>query len=260
MKDIAWIEDYQPADTLLTGRIVLVTGAGDGIGAALSRATAALGATVVLLGRTTAKLEAVYDEIVAAGSPEPGIFVMDLETAGPEQYDQLGTAVEQTYGRLDGLVHNAGILGERTPIEYYDVATWQRVLHVNLTAPFILTRALFPLLRQSQDASVIFTSSGVGRSARAFWGAYAVSKFGIEGLMEILADEVSTGQNLRFNAVNPGGTRTAMRAAAFPGEDPETLRRPEEILTPYIYLLGPDSRDVNGASYDAQPPAVGGGR
>jgi NAD(P)-dependent dehydrogenase (short-subunit alcohol dehydrogenase family) len=258
MKEIAWIEDYRPAANLLEDRIVLVTGAGDGIGAALSRTAAGLGATVVLLGRTTAKLEKVYDEIVATGAPEPGIFVMDLETAGPEQYDQLATAVEQTYGRLDGLVHNAGILGERTPIEYYDVATWQRVLHVNLTAPFILTRALFPLLRQSQDASVIFTSSGVGRSGRAFWGAYSISKFGTEGLMEILADEVGAGQSLRFNAVNPGPTRTAMRAAAYPGEDPAKLSTPEEILSPYLFLLGPDSRDVNGASYDAQPPDAGG--
>ena len=254
MTTIARIDDYQPAAGLLQDRIVLISGAGDGIGAALARAAGGLGATVVLLGRTTAKLEAVYDDIVTAGSPQPGIFVMDLAAAGPEQYDQLGQAVAQTYGRVDGLVHNAGILGERTPIEHYDVATWQQVLHVNLTAPFVLTRTLFPFLRESEDASVIFTSSGVGRQGRAFWGAYAVSKFATEGLMETLADEVGAGQHLRFNAINPGATRTAMRAQAYPAEDPDTLRTPEEILGTYLYLLGPDSRAENGRSFDAQPP------
>lgn len=253
MNEISRIDDYRPAEGLLKDRVVLVTGAGDGIGAALSVAAAGLGATVVLHGRTTAKLESVYDRIEAAGGPRPGIFVMDLETAGADQYDQLLAAVDGEYGRLDGLVHNAGILGERTPIEYYDVVTWQRVLHVNLTAPFILTRAMYPLLRQSTDASVIFTSSGVGRRGRAFWGAYAVSKFGTEGLMETLADEVGTGQPLRFNAVNPGATRTAMRAQAYPAEDPATLRTAEEILPLYLYLLGPDSRGDNGRTFDAQP-------
>jgi NAD(P)-dependent dehydrogenase (short-subunit alcohol dehydrogenase family) len=255
MKDIARIADYQPHPGLLDGRVILVTGAGDGIGAALAKAAAGLGATVILLGRTTSKLERIYDEIVAGDGPRPGIFVMDLATAGAEQYDQLGAAIQSEYARLDGLVHNAGILGERTPIEHYDVVTWQHVLHVNLTAPFILTRALYPLLRCSPDASVIFTSSGVGRRGLAFWGAYAVSKFGTEGLMQILADEVTPGQALRFNAVNPGATRTAMRAQAYPGEDPATLRTPDEILSTYLYLLGPDSRGDNGRTFDAQPPA-----
>jgi NAD(P)-dependent dehydrogenase (short-subunit alcohol dehydrogenase family) len=256
VKDIARITDYRPRPDLLAGRVILVTGAGDGIGAALAKAAAGLGATVVLLGRTSSKLEAVYDEIVASDAPRPGIFVMDLAAAGAEQYDQLGTAIQDEYARLDGLVHNAGILGERTPIEHYDVPTWQRVLHVNLTAPFILTRALYPLLRRSDDASVIFTSSGVGRRGRAFWGAYAVSKFGTEGLMEILADEITPSQPLRFNAVNPGATRTAMRAQAYPGEDPMSLRPPEDILGTYLYLLGPDGRDENGRTFDAQPPSA----
>ena len=254
MNEIAHIEEYQPRPGLLDGRVILITGAGGGIGSALAKATAGLGATVVLLGRTTSKLERVYDEIIEAGAPRPGIFVMDLAAAGAEQYDQLGEAIDGEYDRIDGLVHNAGVLGERTPIELYDVLTWQRVLHVNLTAPFILTRALYPFLRRSEDASVVFTSSGVGRRGRAFWGAYAVSKFGTEGLMETLADEVIPGQQLRFNAVNPGATRTAMRAQAYPAEDPATLKTPEEIMGVYLYLLGPDSRGVNGRSFDAQPP------
>lgn len=245
-------DGYTPPKELLRERVILVTGAGDGIGAALSRACADHGATVVLMGRTQAKLEQVYDDIVASGGPRPGIFVMDLERAGPEQYEQLSDAVLDAYGRLDGLVHNAGILGDRSPIEHYDVRAWHRVLHVNLTAPFILTRVLFPLLRRSQDASVVFTSSGVGRKGKPFWGAYAVSKFGTEGLMQVLAAEVAGSGNIRANAINPGPVRTAMRRAAYPGEDPEAQKPPAEIVTAYLFLLGPDGRDVNGRTLDAQ--------
>ena len=243
---------YEPRPGLLADRVILVTGAGSGIGRALSLALAKLGATVVLLGRTVKKLEAVYDEIIAAGGPRPAIFPMDLARARGEDYDRLTAAIEQEWGRLDGLVQNAGILGERAPIEHFDVATWQRVLHVNLTAPFILCRCLMPLLKASPDASLVFTSSGVGRQGKAFWGAYAVSKFGVEALNEIIADEVDQGGNLRTNAVNPGPGRTSMRAAAYPGEDPATLPTPDEILGVYLYLLGPDSRGVSGRTFDAQ--------
>ncbi len=246
------LDEYRPPADLLAGRYVLVTGAGAGIGAALATACAAHGATVILLGRTQKKLESTYDRIVKEGGPQPGIFVMDLEKAGPDQYEQLATAVMDSYGKLDGLVHNAGMLGDRSPIEHYDIPTWHRVMHVNLTAPFILTRALFHLLRRSDDASVIFTSSGVGRVGKPFWGAYAVSKFGTEGLMQVLASEVEGSTNIRANAVNPGPTRTPMRKAAYPGEDPESLKGPDEIVGAYLFLLGPDSRAINGRSVDAQ--------
>jgi len=246
------LNDYRPPADLLEGRTVLISGAGSGIGAALARACAGHGAAVILLGRTQVALEAVYDDIVAADGPRPGIFVMDLERAGPEHYAQLTDAVQENYGKLDGLVHNAGMLGDRSPIEHYDIATWHRVLHVNLTAPFILTRSLFPLLRKSGDASVIFTSSGVGRIGKPFWGAYAVSKFGTEGLMEVVASEVGGSTSIRANAVNPGPTRTAMRKRAYPAEDPAGLKSPEEIVGTYLFLLGPDSQDVNGRSIDAQ--------
>ncbi len=244
--------NYVPTQDLLSGRIILVTGPGKGIGRALARRCGELGATVVLLGRTVPDLETVYDEIVAAGGPTPGIFVMDLERAGPDDYAALQKALTDAYGRLDGLVQNASVLGDRSPIEHYDIETWQRVLHVNLTAPFILTRYCLELLKAGTDASVVFTSSGVGRQGRAYWGAYAVSKFGIEALSQILAEEHKGMGRLRVNAVNPGGTRTAMRAKAYPGEDPETLPAPEDILAVYLYLLGPDSQGVTGQSLDAQ--------
>jgi NAD(P)-dependent dehydrogenase (short-subunit alcohol dehydrogenase family) len=243
---------YDAAPKLLEDRIVLVTGAGAGIGRALALAAARLGATVILHGRTVSKLEAVYDEISRIGGPEPAMFPLDLERAVGEDYDRLSGAIEEQWGKLDGLVHNAGILGVRAPIEHYDVATWQKVLHVNLTAPFILCRCLLPLLLKSRDASVVFTTSGAGRTGKAYWGAYAVSKFGIEGLNDVLADELENRDNIRVNAVNPGPTRTAIRAAAYPAENPEQLKTPEDILGVYLYLLGPDSRCVTGRSYDAQ--------
>ena len=246
------LADYEARSDLLKDRVILVTGAGSGIGASLARRSAELGATVVLLGRTTAKLESVYDQIVAGNGPQPGIFVMDLEQSGADQCDQLLEALDKTYGRLDGLVHNASILGDRSPIEHFDVQTWQRVLHINVTAAFILTRTLFPLLRRSEDASVIFTSSGVGRIGKAFWGAYAVSKFATEGMMQVLADELGENLAIRSNAVNPGPTRTPLRRQAYPAENPDELAMADDILAPYLYLLGPDSKGVNGLSFDAQ--------
>ena len=245
------LTEYTARQGLLDDRVILVTGAGDGIGAALAKAIAGLGATVILVGRTLKKLEAVYDAIEADGGPTPALFPMDFEKAVPDDYDRLAEAIDKEYGRLDGLVHNAGQLGTRTPIEQFDVTEWQRVMFVNLTAPFILTRLLLPLLRASADASLVFTSSGVGREGRAYWGAYSVSKFGTEGLMEILSAELEQ-TSVRANCVNPGPTRTSMRAEAYPGEDPERLKTPEQILAPYLYLLGPDSQGVSGISFDAQ--------
>lgn len=244
--------DYSYPNDILRDRIILVTGASDGIGRALALEAAKLGAQVILHGRSADKLEKVYDEIEAiAGSARPSIVIMDLATADGAAYRSLADQLEQEFGRLDGLVHNASILGDRFSLEQYDAALWQQVMHVNVTAAFALTQVCLPLLKKSADASVIFTSSGVGRRGVAFWGAYSVSKFATEGLSEILADEHRQG-NLRSNCINPGATRTKMRLAAYPAEDRDKLKRPEDILAPYIFLLGPDSRGVTGQSLDAQ--------
>lgn len=244
------IPSYTPEADALKGRVILVTGAGAGIGRAVSIALAERGATVILLGRTVKKLESVYDEIVAAGGPQPAIYPMDLEGAVWDDYLELAERVEKEYGRLDGLLHNAGVLGDRSPIEHYDPVAWHRVMLINVSAPFLLSRACLPILRKSQDASVVFTSSGVGRKGRAYWGAYAVSKFATEGLMETFADEMENVENIRVNAINPGATRTSMRAAAYPGEDPDTLKTPEDITNAYLWLLGPASKGKQGISFD----------
>lgn len=244
--------DYTYPNDLLRDRIILITGASDGIGRALALQAATLGAQVILHGRNASKLEKVYDAVEAIGAaPRPSIAVLDLAAANSESYTTLAQSIEADFGRLDGLVHNASILGERFAIDQYDAVMWQRVMHVNVTSVFALTQVLMPLLQLSEDPSVIFTSSGVGRTGKAFWGAYAVSKFATEGLSQVLADEHRHGK-LRSNCINPGATRTKMRLAAYPGEDRDALKRPEEILAPYIFLLGPDSKEITGQSIDAQ--------
>ncbi len=250
MVEAPW-RDYRPAADSLAGRVILVTGATGGIGRAVACALARHGATVLAHGRRARALEELYSELAALG-PEPAVAQLDFERAQGPEYQALLETIEERYGKLDGLLHNAGLLGDRSPIEYYDIGLWQRVLHVNLTAPFILTRCLLPLLRASADASVLFTTSGVGNVGRAHWGAYAVSKFGTEGLAQVLAEELDNTP-IRVNAINPGATRTNMRARAYPAEDPATLPAPEAITLPYLYLLGPDGRGVRGQRLDAQP-------
>jgi NAD(P)-dependent dehydrogenase (short-subunit alcohol dehydrogenase family) len=238
----------------LAGRVIAITGASSGIGRAVALACAKFGATVILIGRNARKLETVHGEIEAAGGPEPTIAVLDLEKALASDYDKLAAAILERFGRLDGLLHNAGLLGTLSPIEHYDVPTWCRVMHVNVTAAFALTQVLIPALKQSQDASVLFTSSSVGRQGRAYWGAYAVSKFATEGFMQILASEVENITSIRVNSLNPGRARTMMRRQAYPAEDLNTLPLPETLTGPYIALLGPASRGITGQTFDAQPP------
>src|SRR3954469_18013280 len=239
----------------LSGRIIAITGPTRGIGQALAIACARHGATVVLVGRNVKRLEAVHAQIEAAGGAEAIIAPFDLEKAVASDYDTLATALMERYGRLDGLVHNASMLGMLAPIDHYDVPTWYRVMHVNVTAAFALTHVLLPVLRRSDDASIIFTSSGVGRKARAFWGAYAVSKCAIEGLSDILSQELENVSHVRVNTLNPGATRTSMRLQAYPSENPNQLTPPEEVVGPYIALLGPASRGITGQRFDAQPAA-----
>ena len=231
-------------------RQILVTGAGSGIGQAVAKAFAQHGATVILLGRTEKKLAETYDVIEAAGGPTPAIMTFDLEKAPSEDYLRLGETLFNEFGTLHGLVHCAAKLSLLSRIDDYDVETWNKVIQVNLTAPFILTQACLPLLRRADDASIIFTSDSIGRKGKAYWGAYGISKSGIEGLMETLADELENSP-IRVNSIAPGPTQTAMRAWAFPGEDPSSLPSPDTRVSQFLYLAGPDSIGVTGQGFEA---------
>jgi NAD(P)-dependent dehydrogenase (short-subunit alcohol dehydrogenase family) len=249
---------FDPRDIIaksdeLAGRVIAVTGASDGLGRAVAIACARHGAKLVLIGRNPRKLETVYNEIVTIESAaDSTIALLDLENALAADYDKLAAAITERFGKLDGLLHNAGLVGTLSPIEHYDVPTWCRVMHVNVTAAFALTQVLLPVLRHSDDASIVFTSSSVGRKGRAYWGAYAVSKFAVEGLSQVLASELENVSSIRVNALNPGPARTKMRRAAYPAEDLETVPTPESLTGPYLALLGPASKGVTGGTFDCQ--------
>lgn len=246
------MNSYQAPNSLLANKIILITGAGDGIGKEAALTFARYGATVILLGKTTNKLTEVYDEICAQGGAEPAIIPLDLKGASQKHYQDMAATIKAEFGRLDGILHNAGILGGLAPFEHIKQDIWNDILQVNLTGPMLMTQALMPVLRSAEHSSIVFTSSGVGRQGRAYWGGYAVSKFATEGLMQIMADEFSDS-SIRINCINPGATRTTMRARAYPAENAELLKAPVDLMWLYLYLMGDDSLAVNGQSLDAQP-------
>ncbi|MGB7801568.1 YciK family oxidoreductase [Buttiauxella sp.] len=243
---------YQPKTDLLQNRIILVTGATDGIGREAALTYARYGASLVLLGRNEEKLRTTANEINTRYGCQSHWFVLDFATATHEDCQQLAHKLSALIPRLDGVLHNAGILGDIRPMDEQDPQTWQNVMQVNVNVTFFLTQALLPLLLKSDSGSLVFTSSSVGRQGRAGWGAYAVSKFATEGMVQVLAEEYKQ-QNLRVNCINPGGTRTAMRASAFPTENPEKLKTPRDLMPLYLWLMGDDSRRKTGMSFDAQP-------
>lgn len=247
------VRNFVATEGCLKGKTILVTGAGAGIGRVAALSYARYGATVLLLGRTSSKLEAVYDEIESSGGQQPAMLPMDLEKASYAEMQQLEGLINKEFGQLDGVLHNAGILGELTPLEMYDIDIFAKVMQVNFTSTFMLTQALLPLLKGAKNASIVFTSSTVGTHPRAFWGAYALSKQALEGMSDIFTQETKNTTNLRFNCINPGGTRTNMRAHAFPGESPLSLRTPEDIMAGYLCLMSDASIGVRGQVVALQP-------
>lgn len=247
------IRQFVPPVDCLDGKTILVTGAGDGIGRVAALTYARYGATVLLLGRTSSKLEYVYDEIESLGGKQPAMLPMNLEGATYADMQQLEGLINKEVGQLDGILHNAGMLGQMTPLEMYDVDTFAQVMKVNFTATFMLTQALLPLLKDADHGSIVFTSSTVGTHPRAFWGAYALSKQAVEGMSDIFTQETQNTTNLRFNCINPGGTRTNMRAHAYPGENPMSLKTPEDIMTGYVCLMSDTSIGVRGQVVELQP-------
>lgn len=243
---------YQPKRDLLQNRIILVTGASDGIGREAAITYARYGASVILLGRNEEKLRTVAQEIETQRGLPARWFTLDLLTCTPQTCQQVAQQISMHYPRLDGVLHNAGLLGDVIPMAEQNPDTWQQVMQVNVNGTFMLTQALLPLLLQSDAGSLVFTSSSVGRQGRANWGAYSVSKFATEGMMQVLAEEYQS-RHLRVNCINPGGTRTSMRASAFPTEDPQKLKTPADIMPLYLWLMGDDSRRKTGMTFDAQP-------
>lgn len=246
---MANLATYAPAPGLLSGRTILVTGVADSIGRAVALACAEQGATVVMSDRDQAVLEPIYDQIEAAGQPQPAILPFDLHKATKTDYLGIAETLGQEFGRLDGLAHCAAFAPYLSRIDDYGADDWEIVLRVNLTAAFLLTQACLPLLRAAEDAAVVFTSDRVGRHAKAYWGAYAAAKFGLEGLMQTLAEETRDTSPIRVNSLDPGVILTGLRTRLYPGEDHKALPGAETIANRYLYLLGPDSRGVTGQAF-----------
>ncbi|MCC2604187.1 YciK family oxidoreductase [Planctobacterium marinum] len=244
--------DFQPNSEAFKGKTILVTGAGDGIGKEAAKQYAQYGANVILLGRTVKKLEATYDECVKNSHAEMAIVPLDMEGATVKHYQDMATTIESQFGKLDGLLHNASLLGQLQPFGQISPEEYQQVMQVNVNATFYMTQAMLPVLKKAPHASVIFTTSTVGNKGRAYWGTYAISKFATEGMMQCLADEYSN-THLRFNCINPGGTRTNMRAKAFPAENPDNLKTPAQIMPAYLYLMDDASINTTGETLICQP-------
>ncbi|MFP6776385.1 MAG: YciK family oxidoreductase [PS1 clade bacterium] len=237
--------NYEFSEEQLKDKTILVTGANRGFGRAITIDLAKAGACVIMMGRDLASLESAYDEVVDLGFVEPILYPLDLEGASPEHYEQLQANVLDQIGSLDGLIHNAGIIGTMMPIEQYDIKIWYSTMQINVNAAFMLTQFMIPVLSKSRDARILFLSSSVGRQARAYWGAYGVSKFAIEGLSKTLAEELEK-TNIKVNSLNPGNMRTEMRRTAYPAEDSDKNPSPEQKSPAIVYLMCSESSHLNG--------------
>jgi len=244
---------YKAPPDLFRGRVVLVTGAADGIGREVARALASRGAQVVALDRKGRKLETLYDEIEEANDPPPILAVHDLNDLDLATAETIARGIEIDCGKLDGVLHNAAELTALAPLDAWSENQWYRTFQINFHAAYFLTRALLPLLRRSENASVLFTSAKAGRRGHAYWGAYGAAYFALEGLMQVWSEELEQNTNIRMNSLDPGPVRTALRTRSYPGEDPQKLRTPSDITAAYLYLLGPDSAEIRGQSLTLAP-------
>ncbi|WP_150047886.1 SDR family NAD(P)-dependent oxidoreductase [Methylomonas rhizoryzae] len=236
----------------LTSQVILITGAGGGLGGSAALALAKQGAELILLDKSIPKLEKVYDAIVEAGGPEPVMYPFDLAGANEAQYQDMADAIQQRYGALQGLLHSAAEFNAYTPITLHGTKEWGHTLNVNLNAAFLLTRMLLPLLQKSVQASIVFTSDSAVRRGQAYSGAYGVSKIALEALARILAAEFEAGQKIRVNTLVPGPVDSPIRKKAYPGEDKSRLREPNCMDALYCHLFGATSIGVTGQVFDAQ--------
>ena len=228
---------FTPDPQCLANKTILITGAADGIGKAVSIAAAKHGATVILLDKKTRHLEKVYDSINQQGFAEPVMLPFDLLETNPQATDIILDGIMADFGHLDGLLHNAAELGSPSPMDQYDLEYWQKVMLVNLQAPYFLTRGLLPALKESKQAQLIFTSAQCGRQPGAYWGAYGVAYGGLEAQMKIWAEELENPTNIIVNSIDPGAVRTSLRRRSHPGESQDSIVAPQNITNAYIMLL-----------------------
>lgn len=240
------MKHYQAPPQLLNECVILVTGAGQGIGKAVAKAYAAHGATVILLGRQQAKLEATYDEIVAANHPEPLIFPLDLAKSSEQDYINMAEGIHQQLGRLDGIAHIATQFDNLSPLEIQTEKQFDMMFKINVTAPFLITKACLPLLKRAPDASVIFTSTTAAQQPSAYWGAHAISKAAADHMMKTWSEETESVTHIRFNSVVPGALQSPQRKKTHPGEMHSNLPQVDSLLPVYLYLMGMDSKDTKG--------------
>ena len=243
---------YLAPDDLLSKRIILITGAASGIGRSIALACASHGAITILLDKDVKRLELVYDEIESAGYQQAAIYPLDLKGANADDYHNMAESIAKEFGQLDGLVHNAAVIGRITPIELYDIEAWYQVMQINVNAPFLMSQACLPLLTESEDGRILFVTDACGQQGSAYWGAYGASKAALNNLMQVLADELENNTSIKVNAIDPGSVRTTMRSFAYPGENPNTLPSPDEITSGFLFLLGKDSRQYHGQIFLAE--------
>ena len=228
----------------LSGRTILITGATDGIGKVLAIEFSKLGSNIILLGRNSSKLDKVYDQLdISLTSQKHLILQADLGLLNNDSAHEILHAIAEEFTSLDGIIHNAAILGTMTTLEDYELSRWDEVLNVNLRAPFLLTKTLKTILETSTLPRIIFTSSGVANMGRAFWGAYSVSKFGLKGLAEIFANELETTSSIKVFNFDPGATQTKMRASARPAENPNSLKTPNDLVNCYLWFFSEESSE-----------------
>jgi NAD(P)-dependent dehydrogenase (short-subunit alcohol dehydrogenase family) len=250
---LASITAHQPKANFLQERNVLVTGAANGIGRAVALACAAHGASVVLLDIDTRGLKSIYDEIESNGFPLPAMVPLDFQKASMESWEELAGHLEEEFGSLHGLIHCAADVGILCPLDNYDLDTWQRVMHVNFTSAYLLTRACLPMLRDAGNGSIIFTSSDVARQSRAYWGAYAVAGHALEGLAQVWTHELSGERPVAVNTIDPGIVATRLRQSIYPAEDHATLRQPHDVVPLYTYVLEKSMKgELSGAQLSVE--------
>ena len=245
-------KDYKAQQNALKEKVILVSGGGSGIGKSAGLIFAEHGADLILVGKNPAHLESAYQEFLDKNLKPPLLHVMDLEKSNENDFQEINAVIEQVSGKLDGLLNNAGILGDKTPLENYKIDVWKKVFDINVHASFLLTKSLLPVLKTAVNSSIIFTSSGVGKRGKAYWGAYSLTKFATESMMQIFSEELENTSNVRVNSIDPGRVRTKMRAAAYPAEDPLSLVDAKDIMNAYLYLMSNDSLETKGESISAQ--------